>query len=185
MAQEEQGKKAHEIYLYGSLKELSLNGIAFKKEINKGHFLRIGAANLGYLSASLEPDDPQSSMGHYFMGGIQVGLENRHSLTEKLSAFYGVDVTASVLYMKDESIHPDYIDSNRSVSFTPGLSFGSGLIFSVIKNLSVSLELDPSISLSFLSIKSTDETSTDKSKGKGCIIDFDTDDVRLALIYRW
>jgi hypothetical protein len=178
-------KKAHEIYLYGSLKELSLNGIAFKMETKKGRFLRIGATNLNYLAVSYEPDDPQRTKSHYLTGGIQVGLENRNSLTEKLTAFYGVDLTASIISMNDESTHPDYIDSSKGVSFAPGLSFGSGLILNVIKNLSVSLEVDPSFTLIFASSKNTDETSTDEFKAKGCLINFDIDDVKLALIYRW
>jgi hypothetical protein len=47
------------------------------------------------------------------------------------------------------------------------------------------LELDPSITLSFASTKNTDEIATDELKAKACLIDFDIDDVKLALIYRW
>ena len=42
-SQETQDKKAHEIYLYGNLKELIINGVAFKSEIKPN---QIGRAHV-------------------------------------------------------------------------------------------------------------------------------------------
>jgi len=182
-AQETQDKKAHEIYLYGNLKELTLTGITFKSELKTNRFFRIGATNLDYRNQVQNPDDPQSSKSLSFAGGIQVGLENRVKLTEKLSAFYGVDLNTSLTYMKSESEGAENI--SRYSVFRPGFSFGSGFILNVVKNLSVSLELEPAVLISFTSSESQFQSTTTKNKTTYYIFDFDIDDVKLALVYRW
>ena len=144
-SQETQDKKAHEIYLYGNLKELIINGVAFKSEIKPNRFLRFGATNLDYNHQVNNPGDPQNSKNVLFSGSIQLGLENRVKLTERLIAFFGVDLASSLSYQKNEMISPDNNSFVRSSTFMPGFSFGSGFIFSIIRSLSVSLELEPSI----------------------------------------
>jgi hypothetical protein len=183
--QETQDKKAHEIYLYGNLKELNLNGVAFKSEIKPNRFLRFGATNLDYNRHVNNPDDPQNSKNLLFSGGIQLGLENRVKLTEKLFAFYGVDLVTSLTYQKNELFSPETNSIMKSSTFMPGFSFGSGFIFNIIRNLSVSLELEPSIFMSFTSNESDYLSITTKSKSSAYIFDFNSDDVKLALIYRW
>jgi hypothetical protein len=184
-AQETQDKKAHEIYLYGNLKELNLTGVAFKSEIKPNRFVRFGATNLDYTHQINNPDDPQNSKNLFFSGGIQLGLENRVKLTEKLFAFYGVDLVTSLTYQKNELLSPENNSIIRSNTFMPGFSFGSGFIFNIIRNLSVSLELEPSIFMSFTSNESDYLSITTKSKTSAYIFDFNSDDVKLALIYRW
>ncbi len=184
-AQESQDKRAHEIYLYGNLKELTLTGIGFKSEIKPNRFLRFGATNLGYSHQVNDPGDPQHSKNLFFSGGIQLGLENRVKLTEKLFAFYGVDLATSLTYHKNEIISPGDNSFVKSNTIMPGLSFGSGFIFNIIKNLSVSLELEPSIFMSFTSNESDYLSVKAKNKISTYNLDFNSDDVKLALIYRW
>ena len=182
-AQETQDKKAHEIYLYGSLKELTPTGITFKSEIKTNRFFRIGATNLEYRYQIQNPTDPQSSNSISFAGSLQIGLENRHNLTEKFSAFYGVDLNTSFNYMKSEIELTENI--NRSSIIRPGLSFGSGFILNVLKNFSISLELEPAVLISFNNSETQYQSTTTKSKSTNYIFDFDIDDVKLALLYRW
>jgi opacity protein-like surface antigen len=182
-AQEIQDKKAHEIYLYGNLKELTLTGITFKSEIKTNRFFRIGATNLDYSNQIQNHGDPQSSKSLSFAGGIQVGLENRVKLTEKLSAYYGVDLNTSFTYMKSESEGAG--NTSRISAFRTGFSFGSGFILNVVKNLSISLELEPAVLISFTSSESQFQSITTKYKTTYYIFDFDIDDVKLALVYRW
>jgi hypothetical protein len=182
-AQETQEKKAHEIYLYGSLKEFTPTGITFKSELKTNRFFRIGATNLEYRYHIQNPTDPQSSNSISFAGRLQFGIENRHKLTEKFSAFYGVDLNTSFNYMKSEYELTENI--NRSSIISPGFSFGSGFILNVIRNLSISLELEPAVLISFNNSKTQYQSTTTKTKSTNYIFDFDIDDVKLALIYRW
>ena len=182
-AQETQVKKAHEIYLYGSLKELTPTGITFKSELKTNRFFRIGATNLEYRYHIQNPTDPQSSNSISFAGRLQFGIENRHKLTEKFSAFYGVDLNTSFNYMKSEYELTENINSSSIIS--PGFSFGSGFILNVIRNLSISLELEPAVLISFNNSKNQYQSTTTKTKSTNYIFDFDIDDVKLALIYRW
>ena len=182
-AQETQDKKSHEIYLYGSLKELTPTGITYKSEIKTNRFLRIGATNLEYRYQIYNPSDPQSSNNLSFAGSLQIGLENRHKLTEKFSAFYGIDVNTSLTYIKSESEVAENI--TRSSIIRPGFSFGSGFILNVLKNFSISLELEPAVLISFNNNETQYQSTTTKTKSTYYIFDFDIDDVKLALIYRW
>ena len=184
-AQETQDKKAQEIYLYGNLKELNLTGVAFKSEIKPNRFLRFGATNLDYSHQVNNPGDPQNSKNLFFSGSIQLGLENRVKLTEKFFAFYGVDLATSLNYQKTEMLSPEDNSFIRSRTFMPGFSFGSGFIFNIIRNLSVSLELEPSIFMRFTFNESDYLSNPTKSKTSAYIFDFNSDDVILALIYRW
>lgn len=131
------------------------------------------------------PGDPQNSKNVLFSGSIQLGLENRVKLTERLIAFFGVDLASSLSYQKNEMISPDNNSFVRSSTFMPGFSFGSGFIFSIIRSLSVSLELEPSIFMRFTSNKSEYLSITSLSRTSAYIFDFNSDDVKLALIYRW
>ena len=127
-AQETQDKKTREIYLYGNLLELNLTGITFKSEIKPNRFFRISATNLGFSHQATNPDEPLQSKSRSFSGGIQLGLENRINITEKLSAFYGVDLTASLRDHKTEIIDTVNISTTMSSLFSTGFSFGSGFI---------------------------------------------------------
>ena len=178
-------KRTHEIFLYGSLKELDLTGVAFKSEIKKDRFIRVAATKLTFLNINNEPEDDPGNRNRLFSGSVQVGLENRHRLTERLSAFYGIDLSAGVMLENSETTYPEYVTTSHAVNFMPGLSFGSGLILNVIKNFSVSLELEPSVLLSFGSVETEDQTGTESHRVKACIVNFNIDDVRLALIYHW
>ena len=129
------------------------------------------------------PTDPQSSNSISFAGSLQIGLENRHNLTEKFSAFYGVDLNTSFNYMKSEIELTENI--NRSSIIRPGLSFGSGFILNVLKNFSISLELEPAVLISFNNSETQYQSTTTKSKSTNYIFDFDIDDGKLALLYRW
>jgi len=111
-AQEPQDKKAREIYIYGNLLQFDLTGIAFKSEIRPNRFFRISATNLDFRHQVQNPDDPTNTKSLSFSGGLQLGLENRVNITERLSAFYGVDLTASLTYQKSEFV------SNANTSTT-------------------------------------------------------------------
>jgi len=184
-AQETQDKKAHEIYLYGNLLEFNLTGIAFKSEIRPNRFFRISATNLGFSNQVQNPDKPQHTKSLSFSGGLQLGLENRISITERLSAFYGVDLTASLTYQKNEFVAPANTITNRSSVFSPGFSFGSGFILNVARNFFVSVELEPSIFMNFTSQESKAQSVTTKNVTTSYHFHLDSDDVKIGLIYRW
>jgi len=184
-AQETQEKKAHELYLYGNLHDLALTGIAYKSEIKSGTFFRLGATNLAISNFSSTNSNSYPYDTFSLGGGIQAGLEKRVMLTQKLSAFYGVDLTTSVNFSNSEFNYPEIPYTARIMEFTPGFSFGSGLIFSIIKNFSLALNVEPAMLMRFSSSKRIYPTYTDKSSSTTFHFHLDIDDIKLSLVYRW
>jgi len=184
-AQEPQDKKAREIYIYGNLLQFDLTGIAFKSEIRPNRFFRISATNLDFRHQVQNPDDPTNTKSLSFSGGLQLGLENRVNITERLSAFYGVDLTASLTYQKSEFVSNANTSTTKSREFMPGFSFGSGFILNVARNFFVSVELEPSILMNFTSEESTAQSVTAKNVITSYRFHLDSDDVKIGLIYRW
>ena len=185
IAQETQEKKAHELYLYGNLHELTLNGIAYKAELKKGTFFRIGATNLNLRNYSSSNDGINPSQHFSFGGGFQAGLEKRVTLNERFSAFYGIDLNTYLDYLESKPRNPENPYNSRSLEFTPGISFGSGFILNVVKNLSLALNVEPVMQLQFTSEETTYPTYTDKTNSSVFQIHLDIDDIKLALVYRW
>lgn len=181
LAQETGAQKGSEIYVYGSLKELTLTGITYKSAIRPNRFFRVAATGLDFENSISKPSGSTDSKSLAATGGFQIGLENRIKLAEKLSAFYGVDLYASVAYRKNEP-QSGYI--NKYTAFAPGLSFGSGLILNVIRNLHVALEFEPAI---LVNLATTEYQGTPPVKNKtvNYLFDFNIDDVKLALVYKW
>jgi hypothetical protein len=184
-AQEAEVKKAREIYIYGNLHYLSIDGIALKSELKNNLYFRIGTTNLNYnhVSALDNANFPVKTVS--LSGGIKAGLENRVPLTQKLSAYYGADLFASATSSKNETENPETLYTSQNLIFTSGLSFGSGLILNVVKNFSVALEMEPALQMQFSTFKSVYPTYTNKDKSTGYSFHLNIDDVRLSLVYRW
>jgi hypothetical protein len=185
VAQETQEKKAHELNFYGNLHDLALTGISYKSEINNGTFIRIGATNLAISNYSSTNTDSYPYNIFSVGGGIQAGLEKRIVLTQKLSAFYGVDITTSVTSSKGDFNNPEIPYTTSSLEFVPGFTFGSGFIFSIFKNFSLALNIEPAMLMRFSSLKSIYPTYTDKANTTIFQFRLDIDDIKLSLVYRW
>jgi hypothetical protein len=186
LAQEPEKSKAHEFYVYVKLHDLTLTDLAFKSEIKDGLYFRIGATNLMFNSNLNKPDGTSSQKSCLFSGGIQAGLEKRVKFTEKLSAFYGMDLITSVTCNKTKTTYPDKESINKLTRIEPGFSFGSGFVLNLVKNLSVALEVKPSVLMSFATFESTFGSDTiSKTRETTFKIDCNSNAFKLALVYRW
>lgn len=190
-AQESETAKTKELYLSGNLLTFNNFGLQYKSELKNGNFFRIGVTdisshltkhNAGSLSAAL----PSSSTN--FSGSFEIGLEKRAQITNKLTAFYGVNIVIGTSFQRIKTEDPTLpLDLRHTDSFgiNPGLGFNSGFIYRINDEFSVSAELIPRLLYNYNSLQRISGSTKASDTFQGVSFNLDNQSARVSLIYHW
>jgi hypothetical protein len=182
--------KIREIYLSGNFLTFNNFGAQYKAETKKGNFFRIGLTsfnstfnktNIGSPSAY---DNKTTDIG----GGFEIGFEKRKQITEKLTAFYGINLTASSNFQRYKSENPSLpMDLRHTDHFSifPGLSFNSGMILKITGDFSIAAEIIPRLLFTYSSNENINGSAKVKDIITGGSFGFNNQSLSVSLIYKW
>jgi hypothetical protein len=188
--QDSENSKTKEIYLSSNILSFNNLGLQYKSELKKGSFFRIGLNNInsdltkqnyGALSAI-----PRTTTN--FAVKFEVGLEKRKQITEKLSAFYGINFITETSFQRIKREDPTLPRNLRHLdnfSINPGFGFNSGFILKITGAFSVSAEIIPELVYNYSSSESIVGAAKVKDTRNGGSIKLGNESVRVSLIYQW
>jgi hypothetical protein len=191
-AQELETGKIKELYLSGSLLNFSNFGLQYKSELKHNNFFRLGFTGFNYDYEKLHNGSPNPPSGDYvavthISGRFEVGLEKRKQITDKLTAFHGINFITSTRFQRNKlasSITQDlgYLDD---FSITTGLGFNFGFIFKIAGDFSISAEIIPELVYKYSSTERIVGPIKVKDSNKQGSFNIDNESVRVSFLYQW
>ena len=121
-------------------------------------------------------------------GTFEIGLEKRILITNKLTAFYGVNFTVTNSFQRNRRPDPSLpLDSRHldNLSINPGFGFNSGFIYTLSDEFSISTEIIPRLLYSYSTSQRLSGLNKVKDIRQGASFNLDNQSVRVSLIYRW
>jgi hypothetical protein len=189
-AQPDEPAHSREIYFSMSPIGTRAYAIQYKTGLNDRTVLRFALSgfNAGY-STYLPSESNEYPSAHFSVdGNIEAGIEKRVALTERMAAFYGLDIVLSSRYTHSRSDDPNLPIELRALndrSISPGFGFKSGFLVNIKNGFFASAEINPLLAYTFSSNEEIVHSalSTSKTQGVGFYIRVET--VKLSLVYRW
>ena len=192
LAQESTNDRQKELYLSGNILTFNDFGIQYKSQLKNGNFLRIGVTD---LSANLSRQNPYQSNLTFlpntrtdFNGTFEIGLEKRANITDRLSAFYGINLVTGFglhrLKTEDPTL-PEDLRHLNTVNFSSGFGFNSGFIYKISNEFSAAAEISPRLLYSHNVVQRIDESAKVKDTSQGVSFGFNNQSVKISLIYSW
>lgn len=190
IAQESDSNKVREIYLNGNLLTFNNFGLQYKSSLKENTFLRIGLTN---ISIDLENKKfglllPYGTTWTNLASRFEIGLEKRKPLSEKLSFFYGINLTTSISFQRVKTDNPSLSKDLRTLDdlgINPGLAFNTGFILNVADNFSISAEIIPQFILKYSSSERISGLEKIKDTTTGGSFVCNNESARISFIYRW
>lgn len=191
LAQVSETKKSKELYLSGNILTFNNFGIRYKSQLKNGNFFRIGVTDLFANVSKSTPGESISSNYSYssseFTGTFEVGLEKRAQISDRLSAFYGLNFVLALgihgTKTEDPSLPRDLRHLN-SYNISPGLGFNSGFIYKISDEFSVSAEISPYVVYNYSSNERISESVKIKDITQGGSLRCNNS-VKISVIYSW
>ncbi len=189
-AQSSRPDNSKEIYLSASLSTPRTYGIQYKSSLNENTLFRLAFTNAAVDYRGFSParsyEYPHSDFE--LSGGIEVGIEKRLELADRVGIFYGIDLSCYSRYHRTGTDSPNLAEDLRRlnfVSFSPGVGFKSGFIAEIKNGFMVSAEINPQLYYRYSSNEQiiNSEISKDRVNAFGMFLGMET--VKLSLIYRW
>ena len=179
-----------EIYISSSAISTGNFGLQYKSGINESTFFRLAllSINTGFESFTPVVTNQFSSSDFEINGGLEVGLEKRSSITEKMKIFYGIDLICNSGYRRNRSDSPNLPEDLRALDdlyIYPGLGFKSGVILNIKNDFFISAELSPQILYKYYSHERITNSELRKERTTGFDLNLNNESVRISLIYRW
>lgn len=191
LAQESETTKIKELYLSGNLLTFNNFGLQYKSELKNGNFFRIGVTDIysevtKHNYGSPTPTLPSTSTN--FAGAFEIGLEKRTQITNKLTAFYGVNFVITTSFQRNKREDPTLPSDLRHLddfSINPGLGFNSGFIYKINDEFSISAEVIPRLLYNYSSTQRISGLNKVNDTTQGGSFNLDNQSVRVSLIYKW
>jgi hypothetical protein len=192
LAQESGTDKRKELYLNGNILTFNDFGLQYKSQLKSGNFFRIGVTNLLANLSKQNPYQPNlvylPSVRTEFSGTFEIGLEKRAQITERLSAFYGINFIAGIGFNRTKTEDPTLSEDLRHLSIlsmSTGFGFNSGIIYKISDEFSAAAEISPRLLYSYSAIQRIDESVKVKDTSQGVSFGFNNQSVKISLIYTW
>ena len=189
---QESSPLSKEIYLYGKFLDFGNLGLEYKSELKEGTFLRIGINRLNFnfdkTKTGLISSNNYPTKFSNLTGRFEIGIERRKNITDKLSAFYGVDVFTEGRFMRNKSENPNYPADLRftdDLTVTPGLSFNSGFILNIKGAFSIATVLAPEIAYTYSSKEMVVNSTKVKATQNEGSLNIGNQYIQIGLIYKW
>jgi len=191
-AQELETGKIKELYLSVSPLSFSNFGLLYKSELKHNNFFRLGFTGFNFDHKKPHYGSPNPPSGDYvavtdISGRFEVGLEKRKQITDKLTAFHGINFITSTSFQRNKlepSITQD-LDDLDNFSITTGLGFNFGFIVKIAGDFSISAEIIPELVYKYSSTERIAGLIKVKDSNKHGSFNIDNESVRVSFIYQW
>jgi len=189
-SQESENTKIKELYLSGNLLTFNNFGLQYKSELKNGNFFRIGITDIysEYADQKYGSSVQYPSKSTHFAGRFEIGLEKRTQITEKLTAFYGINFITSTSFQRNKREDPTLPHDSRYLddfSIEPGFGFNSGFILNITGDFSIAAEIIPQLVFKYASSERISGSEKVKDTNTGGSLNLDNQSVRVSLIYKW
>lgn len=190
-AQESGTSGNKELSLSGNLLTFNNFGLQYKSELKNGNYFRIGVTDILYDIRNQDygipmPTLPSTSTD--IAGTFDIGLEKRTQITNKLTAFYGINFTVMANFQRDKSPDPSLPRDLRHLdvlTISPGLGFNSGFNYKISDEFSVSAEIIPRLLYSHSRSQRISGLNKINDITQRASFNLDNQSVRISLIYKW
>jgi hypothetical protein len=188
-AQESETGKIRELNISGNLLSFNNLGLQYKSELKNGSFFRLGLTNINSSLSKRKYGTPSTSLNSNstsFSGKFEVGLEKRKQITDKLTAFYGINLMTSTSFQRTKREDPTLsLDLRHVDDFSINPGFNSGFIFKITRAFSISAEIIPELIYTYSSHERIVGTIKAKDIQTGGSLNLDNESVRVSLVYQW
>jgi hypothetical protein len=190
-AQETETSRIKELYLSGNILTLNYLGLQYKSELKNGNFFRLGVTDIYSRFAKGKVGLPGNSLPSSFTeleGSVEIGLEKRSGISNRMTAFYGVNLITSTSYQRSKVDDPNVPKDLRHVdllSISPGLGFNSGFIYNISDEFSVAAEVTPRIVYDYSIQERISGTDKSHNIDHGGYFMLNNTSVKVSIIYAW
>lgn len=191
VAQESETGKIKELYLSGNLFTFNNFGLQYKSELKSGNFFRIGVNEINFEYSKQNVGSPSAiypSSSSLYAETFEVGLEKRMQITNRMTAFYGINFVTMTSFQRNKREDPTLPADSRHLvyfSLSPGFGFNSGFIFKITEEFSLSAEVIPRLLFKYSSTERIAGSTKVKDSSTGLSLNLDNQSVRVSLIYKW
>ena len=189
-AQENLQGKTKELYISVDLLSFNNLNLEFKSALKNNWFYRISATNLNVSSNDNDRalpsvyDQKTTSVN----GGLDIGIEKRKQLNEKLWLFYGINIFESTSFSRTNTADPTLpkdLRNQDNLLIGTGLGFDSGFILNIVGNFSVSAEISPRLSYSHNSHTFINNSEKYKDTIQTYGFGISSSIIRISLLFSW
>lgn len=190
-AQVSETSKIKELSLNGNLLTFNNFGLQYKSELKNGNFFRIGVTDINSHFSKQNFGSPSAllpSSTTELAGTFEVGLEKRSKISNRLTAFYGVNFVTSTSLQRTKTEDPTLPLDLRHLdvfNVNPGLGFNSGFIYTISGEFSVSAEVIPKLLYNYTRSERRTGTNKVNDTTQGGSFNLDNRSVKISLIYTW
>jgi len=190
-AQTGESSKKREIYISKAGFSTSNFGFQYKASPNGKLYFRLGVVDAGLSYVSYRPVTTTTYPSSSFTLSldIEAGIEFRKQLTDRLSIYTGVNLLAGGHFDREileNPLIPVVMQNIDTYIFSPGLSFESGVLFRLKDGFMLGGEIAPRLLTQFRFVETqTDYNSSDYTRHSYLNMNFDTESVRVSLVYQW
>jgi hypothetical protein len=190
-SQDSQVGKQKELYLSNSLFNISSFGLQYKSEIKNQKYFRLGFTGISsdfsrQTYGTPVPEWP--SIYSNIEGTFDIGFEKRSHITDKLSAYCGINFVTSGNFRRRRTEDPSKSDKLRNLDFlsiNPGLGFNSGFLYKVNDAFSISAEVIPRLLYNYTVTQRITGLNKVNDINQGGSFEFNTHSVLVSFIYNW
>ena len=185
----ENGRKK-EVYLSGNLLTFSNFGLQYKSELKNNTCFRFGIASFypNYYKNNTGSSSRYNTSSFNISGGLDLGIEKRTSITDKLTAFYGINFYTGTAFIRNKTEDPTLpleLRHEDSFNTNTGFGFDSGLILKLSDSFSISAEITPRLLIFYESSQNVVATHKETDKTTGGSFNLNSHSLRVSFIYNW
>jgi hypothetical protein len=190
-AQVSETSRIKELYLSGNLLTFNNFGLQYKSELKNENFFRLGLTDIYSQFSKQYFGSPSVLLPNSMTelaGTFEVGLEKRSKISNRLTAFYGVNFVTSISFQRNKTEDPSLSRDLRHIdvfNINPGLGFNSGFIYTISGEFSVSAEVSPKLLYTYTSKERISGTNKVNDTTQGGSFNLDNHSVKVSLIYAW
>lgn len=190
-AQISETSRNKELSLNGNLLTFNNFGLQYKSELKSGNYFRLGITDIVYDITKQDYGTPMPTLpstNTVIAGTFEIGLEKRTQITNKLTAFYGVNFTFTSSFHRNKRPDPSLpLDSRHldNLTVNPGFGFNSGFIYKISDEFSVSTEIVPRLLYTYSTSQRVSGLNKVNDTTQGASFNLDNQSVRVSLIYSW
>jgi len=121
-------------------------------------------------------------------GTFDIGLEKRKQITNKLTAFYGINFVVMTTFQRTKTEDPALSRDLRHVSVfsvNPGLGFNSGFIYTISGEFSIAAEISPRLLYHYSTTERISGAIKVNDTTQGGSVNIGNQSVKFSLIYHW
>ena len=134
--------------------------LKYKKQIGARTYLKFGLVNLSASRTEFIPNGGAVSTRTTYSGGLEIGIEFRKELTEKLTFFHGPNIRYSYQATIEKMNVPITDDKTTTDVHIASIPYSIGVLFNLTPKLLLAAEINPSVNFGQTQVRNTSGSLT-------------------------